>query len=670
MVGLLYTWRKMNVRPRRKFRAVCCAISLAGSILLICSAVSLGGAPGQGTPRHAGLTGSGVVEVPDTVRVLMPDNSVRTMNMDEYLKGVVPAEVSPSWSFNALCAQAVAARCYATTAHRHPEQGADVCTTTHCQVWRDQHYERTDLAVDSTHKVAALNRGEVIEAFYFGHCDGHTRNAEEEGWGYVPYCLSVGCPCGFTTMYGHGVGMCQEGARVLAENGWDYRDILKHYYTGVDVRNTEPAALNWYFAEGTTRPGFATYLCLGNPGEADASITVRYMLEGGGNKDVAHTVDADSRLTVDTAKDVGAGKDFSIEVNSNNGVPVVAERPMYFNYHDGWTGGSDTIGSPETQKTSYFAEGTTRANFDTYLCIGNPSDTEARLTVTYMVEGGRNTEVKYVVDPRARKTIEVAKVIGREKDFSCRVSSTNGVGIVAERPMYFNYGGKWSGGHIAMGAVSPGSSWYFAEGTTRPEFRTYLCLANPNAAAADVKVSYLLDDGKNVEAGYSVGPMTRKTIDVSADIGTDRDFSCRVISENNVGIVAERPMYFNYGGAWTGGSDAVGSSGPGPRWYFAEGTARPDFVTYISLANPTEKRADVKITYLKTDGTTAQQDVSVEPLSRTTVSANDFLGTADDPAHDFAIKVESVNNVGIIAERPMYFNFRGAWSGGHDAMGY
>jgi hypothetical protein len=164
--------------------------------------------------------------------------------------------------------------------------------------------------------------------------------------------------------------------------------------------------------------------------------------------------------------------------------------------------------------------------------------------------------------------------------------------------------------------------------------------------------------------------MARKTIDVSGDVGTGRDFSCRVTSQNNVGVVVERPMYFNYGEGWNDGSDAVGTSGPRPRWYFAEGSARPGFVTYVSLANPTENRARVKITYLKTDGATARQDVSIEPLSRTTVCANDFLGTADNADHDFAIKVESVNNVGILAERPMYFNFRGAWSGGHNAVGY
>ena len=36
--------------------------------------------------------------------------------------------------------------------------------------------------------------------------------------------------------YGHGVGMSQYGAKGMAELGYNYIEILKHYYTGIDVR--------------------------------------------------------------------------------------------------------------------------------------------------------------------------------------------------------------------------------------------------------------------------------------------------------------------------------------------------------------------------------------------------------------------------------------------------
>ena len=35
--------------------------------------------------------------------------------------------------------------------------------------------------------------------------------------------------------YGHGVGMSQWGANGMAKNGSTYEEILKHYYTGVEI---------------------------------------------------------------------------------------------------------------------------------------------------------------------------------------------------------------------------------------------------------------------------------------------------------------------------------------------------------------------------------------------------------------------------------------------------
>lgn len=37
--------------------------------------------------------------------------------------------------------------------------------------------------------------------------------------------------------FGHGAGLCQWGARVYAEKGWDYRKILLHYYPGVELQS-------------------------------------------------------------------------------------------------------------------------------------------------------------------------------------------------------------------------------------------------------------------------------------------------------------------------------------------------------------------------------------------------------------------------------------------------
>jgi len=36
--------------------------------------------------------------------------------------------------------------------------------------------------------------------------------------------------------WGHGVGMCQRGAQNHALEGWDYKHILQHYFTGIELR--------------------------------------------------------------------------------------------------------------------------------------------------------------------------------------------------------------------------------------------------------------------------------------------------------------------------------------------------------------------------------------------------------------------------------------------------
>ncbi|MBU4390978.1 MAG: hypothetical protein KJ907_12295 [Actinobacteria bacterium] len=54
-------------------------------------------------------------------------------------------------------------------------------------------------------------------------------------------------------------------------------------------------------------------------------------------------------------------------------------------------------------------------------------------------------------------------------------------------------------------------------------------------------------------------------------------------------------------------------------------------------------------------------------LSMSTVKNK--LGEADDDAHDLSSKVECTNGQDIIVERPMYFNYKGIWAGGHDVVG-
>jgi hypothetical protein len=184
-------------------------------------------------------------------------------------------------------------------------------------------------------------------------------------------------------------------------------------------------------------------------------------------------------------------------------------------------------------------------------------------------------------------------------------------------------------------------------------------------------------DGTTDEQTLSVPANSRSTVRVKDRLGeandAAHDFSAKVECTNGQGIIAERPMYFNYQGMgtlnWTGGHDVIGANSTSSTFYFAEGTCRPNFDPYICIQNPGSKEAAVTITYMKGDGTTDEQTLSVPANSRSTVRVKDKLGEAPDAAHDFSTRVACTNGQGIIAERPMYFNYNGVWTGGHDVIG-
>lgn len=77
----------------------------------------------------------------------------------------------------------------------------------------------------------------------------------------------------------------------------------------------------------------------------------------------------------------------------------------------------------------------------------------------------------------------------------------------------------------------------------------------------------------------------------------------------------------------------------------------------------------MRITYMKGDGTTETGDMTVEPKSRSTVVVKDRPGEGDDEAHDFSARVVCAIGEPILVERPMYFNYRGIYAGGHDVVG-
>ncbi len=126
-------------------------------------------------------------------------NVVNRVDLEEYLYGVVPAEMGPKRfdAIEGLKAQTVAARTYAM-AHRgqFEAEGYDICPGPKCQAYGGAAIEDplSTAAVDATRGLVLAHEGQFADALYVSTCGGVTENVENVfSGGPVPYLVSVEC---------------------------------------------------------------------------------------------------------------------------------------------------------------------------------------------------------------------------------------------------------------------------------------------------------------------------------------------------------------------------------------------------------------------------------------------------------------------------------------------
>jgi stage II sporulation protein D len=254
---------------------------------------------------------------------------INLVDLEEYVKGVVPAEMNTAWHPAALKVQAIAARTYALYQIRQNSQKEfDIMASTKDQVYRGRAGASgaAAQAVESSRGIVLVHRDAPIFAAYHSTAAGATEDASYVWSMDLPYLKGVECPfdidsphyqwrtevslpllerrlrdegfpvgviatvdtagytksgrvaqvrilhsdgelylrgedlrktIGYTTLVstqfdleisglrvqfngkgaGHGVGLCQWGAKVLAERGYSAETILRYFYPGTELRN-------------------------------------------------------------------------------------------------------------------------------------------------------------------------------------------------------------------------------------------------------------------------------------------------------------------------------------------------------------------------------------------------------------------------------------------------
>jgi stage II sporulation protein D len=147
-------------------------------------------------------------EINPTITVWL-DGTLTDMKLEDYLIGVVAAEMPASFELEALKAQAVAARTYTLYKRDHggcsAHAGADICTdSNHCQAYvtdeemtknwggkKSTYLAKITEAVTATAGEAIYYEGSEIQVFYFASAGGRTENSENVYSKALPYLRSV-----------------------------------------------------------------------------------------------------------------------------------------------------------------------------------------------------------------------------------------------------------------------------------------------------------------------------------------------------------------------------------------------------------------------------------------------------------------------------------------------
>jgi autotransporter-associated beta strand protein len=207
-------------------------------------------------------------------------------------------------------------------------------------------------------------------------------------------------------------------------------------------------------------------------------------------------------------------------------------------------------------------------------------------------------------------------------------------------------------------------TYFLAEGATGPFFDNDVLIANPNAAAAPVTLTFYTQQGAVIAEQRTIPGHTRVTIHVDQLPGLEAaSASVQVRSNNGLPLTVERTMFWD--ASYYGGHTGTAVEQAAVRWFFAE-AAQGFFDTYVLVTNANPIPADITLTFLRENEAPVVKTISVGGSSRATIGAGDY---DELDGRSFGLIVEAT--MPVIAERAMYFGSTATrlWGGGHESPG-
>jgi hypothetical protein len=345
---------------------------------------------------------------------------------------------------------------------------------------------------------------------------------------------------------------------------WEATYFGSHAETAV----SEPST-TWYFAEGATSGPFDLFFLLQNPSDQIADVDIRF-LRPNGVPPLTRTyhLEPRSRTTIYVDNDIPelADAEVSAQMTSTNGVPIIAERSMYYSSVLPFWGGHGSAGVTAPAKEWFLAEGATGSFFTMFVLIANPTDQAANVKVTYLLNSGAPIVKTYPVAANSRFNIYVNGEPGLA-DAAVASRYESDVPIIVERTMWWpGDPSQWTEGHNSFGVTSTGTKWALAEGEAGgpQNTATFVLVANASSFAGQAKVTLLFEDATEISQTIPLQANSRTTVlmDGPFAAAVGRRFATVVesLGTTPAQIVIERAMYSDSRGlSWGAGSNAVGT---------------------------------------------------------------------------------------------------------------
>ncbi len=454
----------------------------------------------------------------------------------------------------------------------------------------------------------------------------------------------------------------QDGLTVTAFEGFEYVDP-----DGPFVR---------YFAEGASGAFFGTRFALANPHPDPVPVTVTFTDTFGTPTTMDVVLAATSRMTIDESnRPPLASEAFATRFDAPKVIGV--ERTMT------WAAGAAPYGSHSdtgvtAPRTSWvLAEGATIGGFNTFYLLQNPTTSVAQVKVQYLLATGQRIEKIHPVAPLSRTNIWVNKddPALEAAEMSATLTSINDVPVVVERSMYRNTGNElFSAGHNSAAVDSPALRWFLAEGATGGTFDEFVLIANPNAAPARLRVSYLRAGKAPIVKEHVAAGQSRLTVWVDQEHPqlANAEVSIIVESLTPTPVVVERSMWWRAtpDGEWVESHNSSGVKTTAARWLVTDGESggASEASTYVLVANTGNTAATVRFTLLTQTGVTRTIQDVVSANGRYSLEAVSAFPEAANTR--FSVLVESVTGTApLVVERASYSSTPGmAWAAGTNSL--